>query len=67
MSTRALGPLKVQVKKLAEYPGEIGELGKALLILIDSVHHHSVQLYEFGEAVRSSKKTRSPSASPEHF
>jgi hypothetical protein len=65
MSTRALGPLKVQVKKLAEHPGVIGELGKALLILIDSVHHHTVQL-EFGEAVRSTK-TRSPSASPEHF
>jgi len=67
MSTRALGPLKLQAKKLAEHPGEIGELAKALLILIDSVHYQSVQLYQLDETVRSKSRKRSPSAGPEHF
>jgi hypothetical protein len=67
MSTRALGPLKLQVKQLAEHPGEVSELAKALLILIDSVHYQSVQLYQLDETVRSSNKKRSPSAGPEHF
>jgi hypothetical protein len=67
MSTRALGPLKLQVKQLAEHPGEVSELAKALLILIDSVLYQSVQLYQLDETIRSSNKKRSPSAGPEHF
>ena len=67
MSTRARGQVKVRVQKLAELPGEIGELAKALLVLIDSVNYQAVQVYELQEGIRMRTIKRSPSASPEHI